>query len=156
MAFDVEGALARALAAVDTDTGPLPTAKTAKLAKETPRLASLARLATTQGSDPEFENAKQSDVPIVMDRFYEKAAMLEYDERLPRDTATWLAALAVFVPPLERKDCFDNADNLLPIYRQLSVAVGEGIVVTFHENGRISFHGKAEEIDFKNTGAGKT
>lgn len=153
MAFDVEGALARALAAVDTDNGPLAPAKTAKRAKETPRLASLASLATAQGSDPECENLKQKAVPIAMDRFHEKAAMLEYDEGLPRDTSTWLAAMAVFVPPQKREHCFDGSDSLLPGRRQLSVAVGEGVVVTFHDNGRVSFHGEAEESQLTAIGA---
>lgn len=135
--------------------GPLAPAKTAKRAKETPRLASLASLATAQGSDPECENLKQKDLPAEFDRFYEKAAMLEYDEGLPRNKSTWLAALAVFVPPHDRTDCFDNRDNLLPGCRQFSIAVGEGIVVTFHDNGRVSFHGQAEGCDYKQIGAGK-
>mgnify|MGYP001797080786 FL=1 len=66
--------------------------------------------------------------------------MLEHDEGLSRDTATWLAALAAFVQPQERQHCFDAGDSLLPVCRQLSVAVGEGIVDLQPQRFMRSFH----------------
>lgn len=89
------------------------------------------------------ENQKGQAVPLsaLMGRFRQRVARLAADENQPRDRAVWLAALDVFLVPDERADFFDG-DGLRAGYRQVSFAISGGVVVTFHGNGRVSFHGK--------------
>lgn len=90
----------------------------------------------------ESQNGEAMPLSVLMDRFRERTAILEADEDQPHDRATWLAASAVFVLPDERAEWFGADGNLSPRYRQVSLALGGGVVVTFHHNGRVSFHDK--------------
>ena len=82
------------------------------------------------------------EIPVSaqLDRFQEKAAMLEKSDGLPRDQAVWLAALSAFVLPHERAEYFDGDNSLLPRLRHVCLAIGGELVVTFHRAGRVSFN----------------
>ncbi|MBC6443336.1 MAG: hypothetical protein GDA53_09550, partial [Rhodobacteraceae bacterium] len=101
-------------------------------ARPVPKAHTPATTATIATNTPS-RNTEAETVADLMDRFHERAAMLEFDECQPRDRAVWLAALAVFVLPDEREDYFGPKDRLKLRYRQVSLAVGDGLVVTFHE-----------------------
>ena len=61
-------------------------------------------------------------------------------EGVPHVQAVWRSALATLVLPDERAEYFEGG-ALKPRYQQASFAIGEGVVVTFHRNGRVSFFG---------------
>lgn len=86
------------------------------------------------------QKTRDKAIDALMDRFRERAAVLEFGEGLPRDRATWLAALAVFVLPDERAGSFEG-NSIKLRHQQVSIALSEGVAITFHCNGLVSFHG---------------
>lgn len=162
MLFDVNAALAEienqaptpatsATFATQSQKAPCHVANVADVAAPWPENGK--SVGKAQDAHPESEYLSGKSMPVVMDRFYEKAAMLEYDEGLSRDTATWLAALGVFVLPDERGKWFGPDDNLLPGYRQVNIAVDAQTFVTFHDNRRVSFCGDYAVVQRQNDGA---
>lgn len=95
---------------------------------------------TSHPAQPSAGANGETPVSAQLDRFREKAAAFEECDDLPRARAVWLAALSAFVLPSEREEYFDGDDNLTQPRVQLCLAVGEGLTVTFHQNGRVSFH----------------
>lgn len=140
MAFDVQGALARALAATDQESEAQLTANPANVANPRPRLAGLAGLAISKGQNPEKHSDGEAGLSTLMECFHERVAILECDEGLSRDRATWMAALGVFVLPYEHAQWFGKDGSLLAKYRHVTLAIDAGTVVTFHHNGRVSFN----------------
>ena len=144
MAFDVKAALTRALEAEKQESGGCDTATPAtsatKRAESGANVAIVANVASRNGPNPEIRATGETPVSAQMDRFRERAAMLQEKDGLPADRAAWLAAMSAFVLPDERAEYFDQSDNLQPQYQRLCLAIGNGVVVTFHKVGRVSFN----------------
>ncbi|WP_306047588.1 hypothetical protein [Nioella sp. MMSF_3534] len=122
-------------------TPPVHRAKEASV----PKCRNVAKVAGDTAAKPDKNAAGNPPASEQITLFKEWAVRLQEQEGVARDRATWMAALRVFVLPDEWTDYFDG-DALKPRYRQVSIAIGDGIVVTFHQSGRVSFYGKPSGI----------
>ena len=113
--------------------------KLTKPTKPNPKAPSEGHDATTGGVLSVKSVLSEGGVTRQIARLREQVATMKA-EGVPHVQAVWRSALATLVLPDERAEYFEGG-ALKPRYQQASFAIGEGVVVTFHRNGRVSFFG---------------
>lgn len=119
----------------DAATHPTPETEKPLIFSKRENVAKVANVAT----HPKPTSKNLPSAQTLIDLFQERAAIFEFDAGLTRDAATRQAAVEVFATPEDRIEYFTGTGTLKPRFKQVTLAIIEGILVTFHGSGKVSF-----------------